>query len=69
MVQNARFPYLERGLEQDRGWINVMFVEKEYRHQGIGQDLLDRIEKQLTDLGAEEHSHWLRIRRIISSGE
>jgi GNAT superfamily N-acetyltransferase len=48
-----RFPYLERGLEPERGWINVMFVEKEYRRQGIGQDLLDRIEKQLTDLGAK----------------
>ena len=26
------FPYLERGLEPTRGWINVIFVDKEYRN-------------------------------------
>ena len=31
-----RFPYLERGLEPDRGWISLMFVAIEFRRRGIG---------------------------------
>ena len=28
-----RFPYLERGLEPDRGWINVLFVDPDYQRR------------------------------------
>ena len=48
-----KFPYLERGLEPDRGWINVMFVDKDYRNRGIGQALYDKVESQLKELGCK----------------
>ena len=48
-----RFPYLERGLEPDRGWISLMFVAKEFRRRGIGTSLVCEIEKRLLYLGAE----------------
>ncbi|MCI6089374.1 MAG: GNAT family N-acetyltransferase [Solobacterium sp.] len=53
MATKRKFPYLERGLESDRGWINVMFVDKEYRNCGIGQQMLDIIENKLKDLGVK----------------
>ena len=34
MATKRIFPYLERGLEPHRGWINVMFVDEDYRNQG-----------------------------------
>lgn len=46
-----KFPYLERGLEPDRGWINVIFVDPEYRRRGIGQHLYDLAESKLKELG------------------
>lgn len=48
-----RFPYLERGLEPDRGWISLMFVAKEFRRRGIGTSLVCEIEKRLLYLGTE----------------
>lgn len=48
-----RFPYLERGLEPERGWINVIFVDPAERGQGIGGSLLERIEGQLSEMGAK----------------
>lgn len=47
------FPYLERGLEPNRGWINVMFVAKDYQRQGIGSKLVDRVENALIELGVD----------------
>ena len=46
-----KFPYLERGLEPTRGWISVIFVDKQYRNQGIGQRLYDTVEKKLIEMG------------------
>lgn len=48
------FPYLERGLEPDRGWINVLFVDKKYRNQGIGKHLYQLAEDKLKSLGVKE---------------
>lgn len=48
-----KFPYLERGLEPERGWINVIFVDPAERGQGIGGSLLERIEGQLSEMGAK----------------
>lgn len=48
-----KFPYLERGLEPNRGWINVMFVAKDYQRQGIGSKLVDRVENALIELGVD----------------
>lgn len=44
-----KFPYLERGLEPERGWINVLFVDKEYQNRGIGTLLLKKCEQALQE--------------------
>lgn len=48
-----KFPYMERGLEPDRGWIVVMFVDEEYRRNGIGTALVKRAEQDLKNAGAK----------------
>lgn len=48
-----KFPYLERGLEPDRGWINVLFVDPMYENRGIGSKLLKKCEDALTKLGCK----------------
>jgi len=47
------FPYNERGLEPTRGWINLMFVDKNYRRKGIGSTLVKKAEEELKARGAE----------------
>lgn len=47
-----KFPYLERGLEPERGWINVLFVRDQ--RKGIGSELLLFVEKKLIELGVKE---------------
>ena len=49
-----KFPYLERGLEKERGWISVMFVSPDYQRQGIGNALLKIAEEKLVSLGVNE---------------
>ena len=49
-----KFPYLERGLEPERGWINVIFVHHKYRRQGIGTKLYILVETKLKELGVKE---------------
>lgn len=44
-----QIPYLDRGLEPDRGWINLFFVKEEFQRQGIGTKLVFEIEKRLTN--------------------
>lgn len=53
LATKRKFPYLERGTEPERGWINVMFVAGEYRRKGIGTQLLLRAEADLKDRGAK----------------
>lgn len=48
------FPYYERGLQAEQGWINVLFVHPEYRNQGIGDTLLQKCEEALIEKGATE---------------
>ena len=48
-----KFPYMERGLEPDRGWIVVMFVAKEYQRKGIGTALVKRAEDDMKAAGAK----------------
>lgn len=47
------FPYLERGLEPTRGWINVIFVDENYRRSGVGEKLVISAETELKKLGVE----------------
>lgn len=49
-----KIPYLERGLEENRGWIVIMGVLPEYQNQGIGTMLCDGVEKRLKDMGTKE---------------
>lgn len=49
-----KIPYLERGLEPTRGWINMIAVNQNYRHQKIGTTLIQSLEADLKKLGATE---------------
>lgn len=46
-----KFPYMERGLEPERGWVNVLFVDGEYGRRGIGGKLLSYCEAALKEAG------------------
>lgn len=54
MATKRKFPYLERGTEPDRGWINVMFVDPKYRRQSIGKNLYLKAEEALKEKGTKE---------------
>ena len=49
MATKRKFPYFERGLESEKAWINVFFVEEKYRNKGIGKTMHDIIIKKLKD--------------------
>lgn len=53
LATKRKFPYLERGLEPTRGWINVMFVDHAYQRKGIGEALIKHAEGKLRSMGAE----------------
>lgn len=53
LATKRKFPYLERGLEPTRGWINVMFVDEKYQRRGIGEELLMKVENLLRELGCK----------------
>jgi ribosomal protein S18 acetylase RimI-like enzyme len=53
LATKRKFPYLERGLEPSRAWINVMFVHQDYRKKGIGGGLARLAEEKLKSMGAE----------------
>lgn len=42
-----KYPYLTRGLEENRGWISIMFVLTKYQGRGYGKALLKEEEKRL----------------------
>lgn len=52
MATKRKFPYMERGMEPERGWINVLFVAPEVRNQGLGSELLMMAEQELYHRGA-----------------
>lgn len=49
-----KFPYLERGLEEERGWISIMGVHPKFQHQGIGTALFTAVSAALQEDGAKE---------------
>lgn len=40
-----KYPYEERGMEPDRAWIPIMFVDSKYRVNRVGTSLLNEMEK------------------------
>lgn len=53
LATKRKFPYLERGTEPERGWINVIFVAKAYQKKGIGTHLLLQAEQDLKAMGTK----------------
>ncbi|HVI42291.1 MAG TPA: GNAT family N-acetyltransferase [Anaerovoracaceae bacterium] len=53
LATKRKFPYLERGLEPTRGWINVMFVDDGHRRKGIGEALVRKAEEKMKSMDAE----------------
>lgn len=49
-----RIPYLERGLEETRGWINLIAMAPEYQRKGLGRKLLKEIEQRFMQDGVKE---------------
>jgi len=49
-----KFPYLERGLEPEKGWISILFVDKNYRRCGIGTNLVKTVEDKLIKMGTKK---------------
>ncbi len=52
LASKRKFPYMERGLEPLRGWVNIMFVHKDYQNRGYGKQLLNLAEEKLVSMGA-----------------
>lgn len=53
LATKRKFPYLERGLEPTKAWINLLFVEPDSQRKGIGTSLIRHAEEKLKELGAE----------------
>ena len=51
LATKRKFPYLERGLEENKAWINIMFVKEEYQDKGIGTIMLTKVEETLKSKG------------------
>ena len=49
-----KVPYLERGLEPERGWISIMAVKPEVQHMGIGTILVTQVEALLKERGTKQ---------------
>ena len=48
------YPYEGRGIEPNRGWVQIIFVAESYRRGGVGRALVEAIETQLQSLGKTE---------------
>lgn len=46
------FPYGDRGMEPERGWIGAICIDKNYQRQGIGTKLVREVEKKMKNHGA-----------------
>lgn len=53
LATKRKFPYLDRGLEPTRGWINVMFVDQSHQTKGIGEKLVKIAETKLKEMGVK----------------
>ena len=53
LATKRQVPYLDRGLEPERGWINLLFVKEDYRRKNVGSELVKEVEKRLVEKGAK----------------
>lgn len=51
LATKRKFPYMERGLEPDKGWVNLMFVRADMQRAQVGSSLLTCAEMRLVSLG------------------
>lgn len=53
LATKRQVPYLDRGLEPEKAWINLIFVKKDCRQNNIGKQLVEEIEKKLFSKGVK----------------
>lgn len=61
-----KYPYLTRGLEENRGFISIMFVRAEYQGKGYGKALLNEVEKRLEKEQVREITYALTVKLFYS---
>ena len=49
-----KYPYLERGIEPERGYIVAMCVARKHQRKGIGRKLLKHVEETMIQEGVKE---------------
>lgn len=49
-----KFPYMEKGLQEDTGWISIMFVDSDFQRQGVGTKLYKQVEEKLLKLNVKK---------------
>ena len=54
MATKRKFPYLERGLEEKKAWINVFIIDHEYLNSEVPDYLYNYIENKLREKGVEQ---------------
>ena len=54
MATKRKFPYLERGLESDKAWINVFFVDDDCQRIGIASKMHEIIMQRLKETNTKE---------------
>lgn len=47
---SRKVPYGERGLESQRGWIVLLFVDPQYQNQGIGTNLINDVQSIFAEM-------------------
>ena len=53
LATKRKYHYVDRGLEPEKAWVNVIFVAKDYRNKGIGEKLYRAIEDRLIAKGTK----------------
>ncbi|MDV4152014.1 GNAT family N-acetyltransferase [Clostridium sp. AL.422] len=53
LATKRQVPYLDRGLEPEKAWINIIFVKENHRQNNIGKQLVAQIEQKLLSKGTK----------------
>ncbi|KUO77075.1 MAG: hypothetical protein APF77_23570 [Clostridia bacterium BRH_c25] len=49
-----KYPYMEKGLQEDQAWILAIAVSQDYQHKGVGYKLLKDIEAEWKESGVSK---------------